>query len=136
MSDVPGAAGGDTVGLPTNIAPSDADIAKGIEGLLDAEAPRRRRAQPAAEPREDTPSDAVEASDPGTDPLPTRKRTRHPATTKTTRELTRTSPRRSPLRQSIHPRVGRRTRKQRGLNFPQTCKQSLPDGKVSAIALS
>jgi hypothetical protein len=73
MSDVPGAAGGDTVGLPTNIAPSDADIAKGIEGLLDAEAPRRRRAQPAAEPREDTPSDAEEASDPGTDPLPSQE---------------------------------------------------------------
>jgi hypothetical protein len=72
MSDVPGAAGGDTVGLPTNIAPSDADIAKGIEGLLDAEAPRRRRAQPAAEPAPaDTPSDAEEASDPGPDPLPT-----------------------------------------------------------------
>jgi hypothetical protein len=69
MSDVPGAAGGDTVGLPTNIAPSDADIAKGIEGLLDAEAPRRRRAQPAEQPKEE--SDAVEASDPGPDPLPT-----------------------------------------------------------------
>jgi hypothetical protein len=69
MSDVPGAAGGDTVGLPTNIAPSDADIAKGIEGLLDAEAPRRRRTQPAEQPKEE--SDAVEASDPGPDPLPT-----------------------------------------------------------------
>jgi len=71
MSDAPASGAGDTVGLPTNIAPSDADIAKGIEGLLDAEAPRRRRAQPAEQPRDDTPSDAAEASDPGPDPLPT-----------------------------------------------------------------
>jgi hypothetical protein len=71
MSDVPGGAGGDTVGLPPSIAPSDADIAKSIEGLLDAEAPRRRRAQPAEAAQADTPSDAEEASDPGPDPLPT-----------------------------------------------------------------